>query len=111
MIIGFENYTYDLTHQEEGCLDSVIDCLEFGDWISNREIARYVRRHVDIELPGPRIRMIIHHLRICVNFPDKKIIAGSRGYLLTSDQKLIETYVQSLNERISSIESVRNSMK
>ena len=54
-----------------------------------------------------RIRKLIHYIR--VNRLVKNIIATSKGYYIATTEEEIKSFVESLQQRINSIEEVKNS--
>jgi hypothetical protein len=60
------------------------------------------------KLTDARLRKIIHHIRIKNIIP--LLIATSKGYYISNDENEIELYIKSLNERINSIQEIKDAL-
>ena len=57
----------------------------------------------------PRMRAIIHHIRVNDILPF--LVSTSKGYYIADSRPEIMTYIESLEQRISSISVVKNALK
>lgn len=113
MIAGFEKETQDLTFEEkrwaEIIADGLSDKIGKDRAITNKRIREGMRKNRGIEISDARLRKIIHHIRI--NGMVERLIATSSGYYVcTTDIELL-TYIQSLEQRASSIDKIAQVMK
>jgi hypothetical protein len=112
MINNFEEYTHDLTEQEINIANLVKTGLQFrvgkNTAITNKEICKALLTKYNIKISDSRMRAIIHYIRIFL-LPD--IIATSKGYYRTSDVLELQSYADSLTERIGAIQTILNQIK
>lgn len=109
MITNFENITYELTPMEQAAVSHVTYLLNNSDGpVKNQKISQYLReQNSELKLYGPRIRKIINYIRVKKLL--KNVIATSKGYYVSYNEKEIERYVKSLTERINAITQIKNS--
>lgn len=69
--------------------------------ITNPEICRALKEK-GYEVNEPRVRKIVFHIRFYNLVP--KLIASSKGYWVATNKKEVETWIQSLQARISALE-------
>ena len=108
MIINFEEITFELTDIEvETTLPKVVEILSSATnlqrAITNEKII-FLLKQQDIKCSSPRIRKIIHEIRIHHLVPH--LIATSKGYYITSDIEEVRKYIVSLQQRIRSITEI-----
>jgi hypothetical protein len=113
MITNFENITEGLTHEENTIvLPKVIELLK---WRKGKENAVTNRKLVNLltamghDVCEPRIRKIINQIRL--KGLVRNLLATSKGYYVTNDEKEIRNYVMSLHERASAINAIADTFK
>ena len=113
MINGFEKLTAELTQKEINCVDFIVKGLNKKTGrekaVTNERICKGVKYHLGIKITSGRMRKIIHHIRI--NKLVKNLIATSEGYYVATCKEEVIDYIESLTQRIKSIESVRSSFE
>jgi len=129
MIVNFEEITKDLSPIEKlyvmprvwGILtlaigkDNSITNKYIVDNINKWNPITYVltddpqQKEQRVKTDASRIRKVIHCLRVSNEIPC--LIATSLGYYVSHDKKEVETYIQSIDERLRSIYQVRRTMK
>lgn len=109
MITNFEDITYELTPMEQASVSHIVYLLANSSTpVKNQKINQYLReQNSELNLDGSRIRKVISHIRVKKLL--KNIIATSKGYHVSYDNKEIERYVKSLTERINAITAIKNS--
>lgn len=113
MIKGFEEYTGELSEYEEEFIlplihDILCNAVGKGNAITNKELVDKLR-FVDMKTSGPRIRHMIHILRVSDTI--SQLIATSDGYYITNDVEELRNYLQSLTDRIKTISAVRRAIE
>lgn len=129
MVTNFEDYTNELNEFEKTHILPIV----IGSW-QKKQIKEYVNMKTMIKgvndwattkplyrptktgknstkiykIDGPRMRKIIHHIRVKNLVP--KLIASSKGYYLTDDDKEVEMFIKSCRERANSFLEVANAM-
>ena len=112
MLKGFEKITHNLSDQElKNMIPKLIGWFELNHdtWISSSKIKAKFKSS-NIKTSGPRIRAMINHIRKNNEFYGV-LIASSKGYKVTRNKKEIYDYINSLNQRINEITSIKNSIK
>ena len=112
MIVRFEEYTDQLTDYE---LKEVIPILKIGllrkvgeeEAVSNRAMVDGLRS-IGIKTSEPRIRHMIHILRVTGEVP--RLVASSKGYYIATDTADIIEYIESLDQRIERIRRIRDAL-
>lgn len=112
MITGFDKIVYKLTDDER---KMVIPMLIRGlqtktgkvKAITNKKMVAALKEH-GVKTSGPRIRKMIHAIRCEGIIPN--LVSTSTGYYITKDIKEMNTYIQSLNERLQQIKNLRDAM-
>lgn len=111
MIKGFEQQTHELTDDEQAMVAPIVSGLRTKinkeNAITNGEMCRSMRAH-GYKITPVRMRKIIHHIR--VNGLVKCLVSTSKGYYITGDIREGADYVKSLEQRIASIEQVRQAL-
>ena len=112
MLNLFPNETKPLTETEKslvpGFVKSLTAHIDRENAITSREIIRAYRK-IGVKLSGPRIRAIIHHIR--VNDLVERLIGTPNGYYVTNNPELLAEYIESLEQRSRSIFSVAKALK
>jgi hypothetical protein len=112
MINGFEKETHELTEEELKMIPPMIRGLDNhvgkAHAITNSRMAHGMK-HNGYPVSPARVRKLIHHIR--VNRLVTNLIATSSGYYIEKDPKELKIYVESLDQRIRSIQEVRDSYK
>lgn len=115
MIAGFEKYTSPLTNDEKIIADILAVTLKKqigkskavkNNWISEK-CEDWFRKKYNrkISLTGPRMRKIIHHIRVTL-LPS--LCATEQGYYVAKDAGEMLEYIHSLNQRIGSQVQIYN---
>jgi len=113
MITNFDSHTQELNEYEEKTLQPIIirglsTKLGKSSAITNKKICE-VLTEKGYELTDTRLRKIIHNIRAKDLVP--LLIATSKGYYVSNDEKEIRDYIQSLSERINSISFIKQSIQ
>ena len=98
MITGFEQHTHELDSVEDSKVFDIAMYLEHN--AKERPVTCGELSHIS-GLVQPRVRKIIHYIR--TKRLIQNLIATNKGYIVVSDEKRIEKYLQSLDDRINSI--------
>ena len=110
MITGFEKETHELTEYELTLVQPMINGLEtkigMMNKITNNEMLQAMKSMGEKVTPS-RIRKLIHFIRVKKLVPN--LVSSNKGYWIATTMEEIEDYVQSLQERINSIEEIKNS--
>lgn len=114
MITGFENITTDLTpYQIDTIVPAVVDLMTFriGEHmaITSNKAIRELKRDHDINVAQPTFRKVINHIRIHGLIDN--LVATSRGYYIAGSRSDCERYLESLGQRIRSIEMVHDALE
>jgi hypothetical protein len=112
MINGFAQQTHELTDIEinrmlPGMVKRLKTKIGKNNAVTNNEIVAAFKS-IGVKTGGPRIRKIINYIRMQGLVPN--LIATSSGYYVASDRAELEDYIESLEQRISSITDVKNQM-
>ncbi len=111
MVIGFEEYTASLSEGEvviaEWLATQLHKYVGKKKAVSNYHVRRWILFEKFGNLTPARVRKLINHIRI--NCLVKNLIAGNTGYYVAETQEEVETYIQSLRQRASSIMHVAQS--
>jgi hypothetical protein len=127
MVTGFEELTYSLSafeksrilpivlkgwrDKEENHIVQMKDmikglndyCIKFKITRPNSKIGKIYK------VNGPRMRQIIHYLR--VSGKAYNLVATSKGYFITNDEKQLRAFIKSCRERANSFNEVANAME
>ena len=117
MIRTFEEYTHELTEEEREfimphLIKTLTSAVGVDRAVTNSTIVgsiNYILKDEGIKTSGPRIRHMIHILRVTNVIP--LLIATSKGYYVTHNMEAIETYIGSLEDRLRSISAVLRALK
>ena len=123
MIRNFEEYTHEMTKEEENIILPWlirILILRIGKdkAITNAALvydfnASYFNSLWDpnkyIKTEAARIRKLIHILRVSDAIPF--LLAGTKGYYISDDKTEIETYLGSVEDRLRAIHKIRRALK
>lgn len=136
MVTGFEQFSYELNQFEreiilplvlrawkrrdpnekklikmKDMIDGVNDLCKANQIFRQRTLKNgKVKVYKAIyKIDGPRMRKIIHHLRVSGKVKD--LIATSEGYFRTNDPKQIANFIKSCRERANSFLEVANAME
>lgn len=112
MISGFKKETEPLTEYErEKVLPIMVKCLSKhrgrGNAITNSKMCEKMKE-CGYGITETRVRKIINHIRN--NDLVTCLKASSLGYYVATDKKDMQQYIDSLDERISAIQKVRDSV-
>lgn len=109
-IIGFEEETHELTPGELLMIPAMMRGLKTKigkkNSVKSHEMIKGMKEFGYI-LTGARVRKLVHHIR--VNELIKNLVATSKGYYIENNPELLADYVESLDQRIRSIQEVRDS--
>ncbi len=112
MINGFEKITKDVTDLEKNKLAPIIikklnKCIGKSKSITNAKLIDLLitKGHSTNQA---RVRMIIHYIRI--NGLVERLVAGKKGYFISNDEQELNKYIDSLLQRVSSIEAIANQL-
>ena len=113
MIQNFIKETSELTKYEAEVLLPIIAlCLQHhigkDKAVTNRQICERMKKK-GYELTETRVRKIVNRIR--TNNLVECLIATSRGYYVTHDQKELENYIKSLKGREEAIRLVREALE
>jgi len=113
VIDGFENITKELTEYEnDNVLPRVIQGLNkrFGEKniITNSTMVKVLKSE-GFKISGPRIRKIIHEIR--VNHIIPRLVSSSNGYYIATSHKELDIYIKSLQQRRASITETIKAMQ
>lgn len=112
MITGFEKFTNELTVEEIKIAEIVANGLnkKVGKYrgVTNAQICKGLLNKKGIKISEVRIRKIIHELR--AKHKVKCLVATSNGYYICYDINELRKYVNSLQQRINSIEEIKTAL-
>ena len=124
MVTGFEQQTRELNKDEREKIlpiivkalkrkhfDEVFTTKDMVDGVNSYCLRNNVRSHKKpkvIKIDGPRIRKIVHHIRVQGLVPN--LIATSKGYCTTNDRSKIVQYANSCRQRSNSFNEVYRAM-
>ncbi len=113
MIQNFIKETSELTKYEAEVLLPIIAlCLQHhigkDKAVTNRQICERMKKK-GYELTETRVRKIVNRIR--TNNLVECLIATSKGYYVTHNQKELENYIKSLKGREEAIRMVRESLE
>ena len=108
MINGFKTQTQELSEYERReVLPRVIKGLKtkvgVENAVTNKTMVEGLKK-LGIKTSGPRMRKIIHEIRITGEIP--YLIATSKGYYITRDKSELLNYIESLEQRAASIRAI-----
>lgn len=113
MIVTFKKYTKDLTQDEVEYAREIFKLLlrtkQTKRPITNKQMCNQLKQAHGWNIDGPRMRKIINWIILRNHI--SKLIATSKGYKIAETKKELELYVQSLTERVGSIEARRDIAK
>ena len=111
MINGFEEETHELNEYELSIVPIIVSRIKNNigkdNAVKNKDIIRQLNASGYEKLTAARIRKLIHHIR--VRRLVTNLIATSKGYYRAEDQDQLDGFIQSLQQRINSIEEVKRS--
>ena len=112
MITGFEKETHELNEYELTLVQPMINGLttKIGkiNAITNKKMMEAMKSRGD-KVDAVRIRKLIHFIRVKKLVPN--LVSSNKGYWIATTEDEVLDYVQSLQERINSIEEIKNSFK
>ena len=112
MIKGFEKQTQPLTEFELSLIPKFVDGFNqrIGkkNAITNAEIRRRFMSVLGIKLSDARIRKIVNYIRN--KHLVSVLLASSKGYWVSKDEKEINDWVTTMEKRIGSMKSTLNSV-
>ncbi len=113
MVNDFEKETHELTDYELNVLlPRMIAGLKISVGIKNAitstEAIRLMKK-LGLKIDSARFRKIINHIRI--NGLICNLVATSKGYHIATSDEEMKRFVESLEQRISSIKLVRDAME
>jgi len=107
MLSNFEEITRELNPEEERKLplvESIVKVATHEKPVTNAAIRAELDRY-DIKLGEPRIRKMIHKIRVTGRV--KNLVATSAGYYVSEDREELKKYIESLGQRMRSIGEIR----
>lgn len=112
MIEGFHDYTKPLTATEENVAVPLMVMMikqrcKGGSSVTNHDI-RTALNMMGVTVGEPRVRALIHYIRINNLVPD--LIATSNGYKIAETKEELARFILSLEQRANSILAVRSAM-
>lgn len=110
MITNFEEITADLSVAELVAIPHLVKLIEGADCpLKNKAMCVFLNSipTLDFKATDSRVRKFLNYIRIKKLV--KNLIATSKGYYITHDEKEIERYKKSLQERIDAITALKNS--
>jgi len=112
MIDNFEFITYELTEQELGMVEPIMNGFKRYTKQTPIKAADVVTRYNSYtntkDLSQPRLRKIVNFIRTNGLLP---LIATSSGYYVSTDKEEIEKQIKSLIQRSNSILNCANGLK
>lgn len=113
MLTGFEDITKELTEYE---LNNVLPLLIKGfqpkigveNSITSTEVIKKLKER-NISISPPRFRKLVNCIRVCGFIPN--LASTSKGYFIASTKEEAVKCLQSLAERISSMEQVYDALE
>jgi hypothetical protein len=112
MLNGFKRETEPLNSDELAIAHLIAPILKLrqgkAQAVTNTQLAAYLLRAHTIKCTGARMRKIINHIRLEGIVP--LLIATSKGYYIADTKEEVESYLQSLTQRISAIAAVRKAI-
>ena len=110
MINGFEEETHELTEAELAIVPVIVSKIKFNFGVeraaTNKMILDYLKKE-GYKVNPARIRKAIHYIRTQGLVED--LISTNKGYFVARRKEEVINYVESLQQRINSIEEVKNS--
>lgn len=111
-ITNFSRETHELTITEKALANIVVDVLQGTSYEKQKCNAAilaevHFKSKFNVNLTSSRLRAIIHYLRTEKHIP---ILATGKGYYISYDPERIAVQVKSLDERIRSIQQVRDAL-
>ena len=112
MIKNFDEITYELTEFEElellpVMLKALSKKIGIENVVSNKQMKKGLLNICGYKVSDARIRKMIHHIRVKQLI--KGLIANSKGYYIAETKEEVKAFVDSLQQRINSIETVKMS--
>lgn len=110
MINGFEAETHELTEDELKMVAPMVKGLstKIGERAAiTNDSMLYGMKLQGYKANNARIRKLIHHIRVKRLVPN--LVATSKGYYVENDPVKLQSYLDSLDQRIRSIQEVRAS--
>jgi hypothetical protein len=105
MITNFENITHGLTDKELRMVELIVRGLrnKIGKdrAITNPQMVKGLA-NLGHKTTAPRIRKMIHYIRLTGKV--EYLVGTSKGYYITHDKNELRKYVESLEQRIASID-------
>jgi len=112
MITGFEKYTAQLNDTELKALHYIVPRLKNNrgeaQVVTNDKIQQALQE-VGMKVSGPRIRKIIHVIRVAGII--RRLKATGRGYYVAETLTELREYDKSLEERIAHQQTLRESVQ
>lgn len=112
MIINFEEYTHDLTKDEEKIVPIIIKGLQNKIGKSNAVSGTYIietlKQYKQIKIRPERLRKIINFIRLNDFVPC--LCSTSKGYFIAHTNEELHEYIKSLNERADALNTLREAL-
>ena len=113
MITNFEEYTKELTENERDfILPVLVKVLRARTTkervITNKQIVENLEEKLNLITSEPRVRKMINVIRMTGLVIG--LIATGKGYYCTKSEEALKVYIESLEQRISSMESLKEQM-
>lgn len=124
MVTGWEELTKELTpFEKEQIYPRVLRSWEkksLEEYVNMSDMIKAInetaiklnwrtKRGKEYKITGPRVRKIIHVLRVSGDLPN--LIANSKGYFKTNDKEKIRNFIASCRERANSFKEVADCMQ
>tara|TARA_B110000858_G_C17521720_1_gene345117 strand:- start:42 stop:389 length:348 start_codon:yes stop_codon:yes gene_type:complete len=111
MITNFEKITHELNEYEKNeILPIMLNALSYKvgveNVVSNKQMKLGLKT-LGYKVNDVRIRKLIHYIRVKKLI--KNLIANSKGYYIATEKIEIDNFIESLQQRVNSIETVRQS--
>lgn len=111
MITNFEIITSELDRYEQRLVSVFADILKDHvgkeNAITNKRMREKLLTNNNINIKPARVRKIIHFLRVKDVFQNYALLASSQGYYLSNNPEEIDKQIESLEQRMNSIDDVR----
>jgi hypothetical protein len=111
MIKNWAKETKELSLHEKENIHRVKDIIlrDKSDYKTNKDINAYMSLFHDVKFRPERLRKIIHAIRMLNLIPC--LIATNKGYYIAKTESEVNDYIESLQQRINSIEDVARTLR
>ena len=109
MIVGFEDFTVEITPEEQNVVNIIIKRFQTKvgktNIVTADKIAIGLKAHFGIEFKESRIRKMIQYIRL--NNLVSGLVATSKGYFVAQSPDEIMDWIDSLKSRENAIRKIR----